>query len=168
LFFLEKTTTNNQTLSVPFPPSSPFQISETLNYDTIQSISESGHSRIPIFEDDADHIVGLLLVRDLAFLNPEDETPVRTILEYYGRQIKKVFFDTGLDEMLSSFREGKAHMAVVWKVKESSEGSDPIPQNLGIVTLEDVIEEIIQMEIDDETDVIGQCCSPAFRRPPMF
>lgn len=115
-------------------------------------ISDSGHSRIPIYFGNVDHIVGLLLVRDLAFLNPEDETPLRTILEYYGRQIIRVYADIGLDELLREFRETHVHMAVVWQVNDAPDGGDPIPKNLGIVTLEDVIEEIIQMEINDETD----------------
>jgi len=109
-----------------------------------------------VFEENADRIVGVLLVKDLAFLNPEDSTPVRTILEYYGRQIKRVYHDTGLDELLKEFREGRAHMAVVWKVDDAVVTGDPMPKNMGIVTLEDVIEEIIQMEIVDETEVVDR------------
>lgn len=137
-------------------PLTDSQISENLNFETVRRISENGHSRIPVFEEDPDHIVGLLLVKELAFLNPEDATPIRTILEYYGRTIKRVYFDIGLDELLKEFRAGHAHMAVVWKVDDAVASGDPVPKNLGIVTLEDVIEEIIQMEIVDETEILDE------------
>lgn len=54
--------------------------------------------------------------------------------------------------MLEDFKKGHSHLAVVQRV--NSEGSgDPFYEAIGIVTLEDILEEIIQSEIVDETDI---------------
>lgn len=71
---------------------------------------------------------------------------------------------------LSSVSKGKSHLAIVQRVNNEGEG-DPFYEVLGIVTLEDVIEEIIKSEILDETDLYSKyqvcvcpdlcCCQPA-------
>lgn len=53
-------------------------------------------------------------------------------------------------------RSGKSHLAIVQRVNNEGEG-DPFYEVLGIVTLEDVIEEIIKSEILDETDLYSKC-----------
>ena len=60
-----------------------------------------------------------------------------------------------LDEMLEWFKKGTSHLAVVIKVDDERDG-DPVYEAVGIVTLEDIIEEIIQCEIVDETDVYSK------------
>lgn len=56
---------------------------------------------------------------------------------------------------LSSVFKGKSHLAIVQRVNNEGEG-DPFYEVLGIVTLEDVIEEIIKSEILDETDLYSE------------
>lgn len=56
---------------------------------------------------------------------------------------------------LSFFRTGKSHLAIVQKVNNEGEG-DPFYEVLGLVTLEDVIEEIIKSEILDESDLYSK------------
>lgn len=53
-------------------------------------------------------------------------------------------------------RKGKSHLAIVQRVNNEGEG-DPFYEVMGIVTLEDVIEEIIKSEIVDETDLYSKC-----------
>eukprot|EP01095_Lingulamoeba_sp_RSL-Kostka_P008408 TRINITY_DN2804_c0_g1_i1.p2 TRINITY_DN2804_c0_g1~~TRINITY_DN2804_c0_g1_i1.p2 ORF type:complete len:476 (+),score=165.81 TRINITY_DN2804_c0_g1_i1:1639-3066(+) len=127
-------------------------INELLSKDTIAACLDEGYSRIPVFENDRSNIVGLLFVKDLAILNPEDETPVKTILPNFARNCPRVFDDTKLNEMLNEFKVGQSHFAVVQRVNNDGDG-DPFYESIGIVTLEDIIEEIIQDEIIDETDV---------------
>mmetsp|Transcript_21841 Transcript_21841/g.27860 ORF Transcript_21841/g.27860 Transcript_21841/m.27860 type:complete len:519 (-) Transcript_21841:145-1701(-) len=127
-------------------------IDSTLNMDTISSILEKGYSRIPVYEGSSDRVTGLLFVKDLALLNPEDNLPVRKILQVYGRNLPRIHADTSLAEVLAEFKRGQSHIAVVRRVNNEGEG-DPTYENIGIVTLEDVIEEILQDEIIDETDV---------------
>ncbi|XP_043090911.1 metal transporter CNNM2 isoform X1 [Puntigrus tetrazona] len=124
----------------------------TLDFNTMSEIMESGYTRIPVFEGDRSNIVDLLFVKDLAFVDPDDCTPLKTITKFYSHPLHFVFNDTKLDAMLEEFKKGKSHLAIVQRVNNEGEG-DPFYEVLGIVTLEDVIEEIIKSEILDETDL---------------
>ena len=69
-------------------------------------------------------------------------------------QVNFVYEDTPLNVMFNEFKSGeKGHMAFVQEANTSGEG-DPFYETIGLVTLEDIIEEIIQQEIVDETDVV--------------
>ncbi|XP_016405720.1 metal transporter CNNM2-like [Sinocyclocheilus rhinocerous] len=124
----------------------------TLDFNSMSEIMESGYTRIPVFEGDRSNIVDLLFVKDLAFVDPDDCTPLKTITKFYSHPLHFVFNDTKLDAMLEEFKKGKSHLAIVQRVNNEGEG-DPFYEVLGIVTLEDVIEEIIKSEILDETDL---------------
>ena len=127
-------------------------LSSVLDFRTIASIMQSGHSRIPVYDGERHNIVGLLLVKDLAFIDTDDCTPLRTVIKFYNHQVQRVYDDVHLDAMLEEFKKGHSHLAVVQRV--NSEGSgDPFYEAIGIVTLEDILEEIIQSEIVDETDI---------------
>ncbi|XP_016355765.1 metal transporter CNNM2-like isoform X2 [Sinocyclocheilus anshuiensis] len=124
----------------------------TLDFNSMSEIMESGYTRIPVFEGDRSNIVDQLFVKDLAFVDPDDCTPLKTITKFYSHPLHFVFNDTKLDAMLEEFKKGKSHLAIVQRVNNEGEG-DPFYEVLGIVTLEDVIEEIIKSEILDETDL---------------
>lgn len=130
-------------------------VNSCLDFDTIQAIIEKGYSRIPVHEaGNKKNIIALLFAKDLALLDPDDRTPVRTMISFYKHPIVKLDYDTTLDVALDHFKTGESHMAIVQRV--ISEGDlDPYYENIGIATLEDVIEEIIQMEINDETDTLS-------------
>ncbi|XP_023654696.1 metal transporter CNNM2-like isoform X2 [Paramormyrops kingsleyae] len=123
-----------------------------LDFNMMSEIMESGYTRIPVFEGDRSNIVDILFVKDLAFVDPDDSTPLKTITKFYSHPLHFVFNDTKLDAMLEEFKKGKSHLAIVQRVNNEGEG-DPFYEVLGIVTLEDVIEEIIKSEILDETDL---------------
>uniref|UniRef100_A0A3Q2YH27 Metal transporter n=1 Tax=Hippocampus comes TaxID=109280 RepID=A0A3Q2YH27_HIPCM len=124
----------------------------TLDFNTMSEIMKSGYTRIPVFEGERSNIVDLLFVKDLAFVDPDDCTPLKTITKFYSHPLHFVFNDTKLDAMLEEFKKGKSHLAIVQRVNNEGEG-DPFYEVLGIVTLEDIIEEIIKSEILDETDL---------------
>ncbi|XP_055605268.1 unextended protein-like [Uranotaenia lowii] len=124
-----------------------------LDFETITEIMKSGFSRIPVYEHDRSNIVTLLYIKDLAFVDPDDNTQLKTLSEFYQNPCHFVFEDVTLDVMFKQFKEGhKGHMAFVHRVNNEGEG-DPFYETVGLVTLEDVIEELIQAEIMDETDV---------------
>ena len=125
-------------------------VESKLNFKLIRQIFESGHSRIPVYGNDANDIVGLLFVKDLIFVDPEDETPVINFIHIFGRGVHKVWPDSQLGEVLQLFKMGRGHLALVNKLSEKGE-----THTVGLVTLEDIIEEILQDEIVDETDVFG-------------
>ncbi|KFZ63864.1 Metal transporter CNNM1, partial [Antrostomus carolinensis] len=124
-----------------------------LDFATVSEILRSGYTRIPVYEGDRrDNIVDLLFVKDLAFVDPDDCTPLQTVTRFYRRPLHCVFNDTRLDTLLEDEAKGKSHLAIVQRVNNEGEG-DPFYEVMGIVTLEDVIEEIIKSEILDETDL---------------
>lgn len=91
-----------------------------------------------------DNIVGVLFVKDMILLDPGDMTPIDTLLNFYHHPVHKVFPDTKLNEMLNTFKSGKSHLAIVHDVVNDGPG-DPYYDNIGLVTLEDVIEHMIQV-----------------------
>ncbi|KAI3372549.1 hypothetical protein L3Q82_023033 [Scortum barcoo] len=159
-----------------------------LDFNTMSEIMESGYTRIPVYEDERSNIVDILFVKDLAFVDPDDCTTLKTITKFYNHPVHFVFHDTKLDSMLEEFKKvsrpvwdletkhipvdllknreaaacssaefnvcdkGKSHLAIVQKVNNEGEG-DPFYEVIGLVTLEDVIEEIIKSEILDESDL---------------
>ncbi|XP_055917082.1 unextended protein [Eupeodes corollae] len=124
-----------------------------LDFETVSDIMKSGFSRIPVYEGHPKNIVTLLYIKDLAFVDTDDNTPLKTLCEFYQNPCHFVFEDVTLDIMFNQFKEGnKGHMAFVHRVNNEGEG-DPFYETIGLLTLEDVIEELIQSEIIDETDV---------------
>lgn len=107
----------------------------------LQIINESGYSRIPVYSQSFDNLNGILYVKDLLpFLDRPDQFKWQELLRpcYYVPQTKKV------NALLEEFLEKKIHMAIVVDEYGGTEG---------IVTLEDVLEEIVG-EISDESDEI--------------
>lgn len=110
--------------------------------DLIQVISRSGHSRLPVYEESLDKVVGIILGKDvlpLAASGRNEDFAVSQVMRepYFVPDTKSV------DDLLAEFRRMNIHMAVVL---DEFGGTD------GLVTLEDLIEEIVG-EIYDEHDV---------------
>ncbi|XP_043568970.1 metal transporter CNNM1 isoform X2 [Chiloscyllium plagiosum] len=123
-----------------------------LDFATMSEIMQSGYTRIPVYENERSNIVDILFVKDLAFVDPDDDMPLATMTKFYNHPLHFVFNDTKLDSVLEDFKKGKSHLAIVQRVNNEGEG-DPFYEVMGIVTLEDIIEEIIKSEILDETDI---------------
>lgn len=120
----------------------------TLDRATMALISNAGHSRVPIYlPNDRNNIAGVVLVKQL-ILN-QGQTPKIESLDL--RILPRVMHDLALYEMLHVFQGGSSHMAVV--VGQTDQSLPEIYHTIGIVTLEDVIEELLGMELIDETDV---------------
>ncbi|KAM9770347.1 metal transporter CNNM2 isoform 4-T4 [Menidia menidia] len=86
----------------------------TLDFNTMSEIMKSGYTRIPVFEGERSNIVDLLFVKDLAFVDPDDCTPLKTITKFYSHPLHFVFNDTKLDAMLEEFKkDGTAHRRVL-------------------------------------------------------
>ncbi|CAH0730361.1 unnamed protein product, partial [Brenthis ino] len=142
-------------------------ITSVLDFETMSEIVKSGYSRIPVYEGCRTNIVTVLFIKDLAFVDPDDNTPLRTLCQYYQNPCNFVFEDVTLDVMFRQFKEGhKGHMAFVHRINNEGEG-DPFYETIGLVTLEDVIEEMIQAEIVDETDVFMDNRSKRKRNRPQ-
>ena len=109
----------------------------------IQTITESGHSRIPIYEGDWDNVVGVVHAKDLLVIShdrPVDERAIREFMSvpYFIPETKKIA------DLLADFRRDRQQIAFV---------RDEYGTLAGLVTMEDIVEEIvgdIQDEYDDE------------------
>ncbi|RAL49430.1 hypothetical protein DM860_012863 [Cuscuta australis] len=209
----------------PISETFAIDINATLDRDMMNIILEKGHSRIPVYYEQPTNIIGLVLVKNLLTVHPEDRVHVKNVTI---RRIPRVLETMPLDDILNEFQKGHSHMAVVvrqcdkqthqtatqapnsdavaevkvdidgernplqkslkmkrsmqkWKSfpnsgSNSLKGSrskkwmkdmyadilpmdgNPLPklpeeeEVVGIITMEDVIEELLQEEIYDETD----------------
>ncbi|KAI5467764.1 hypothetical protein BGZ63DRAFT_410645 [Mariannaea sp. PMI_226] len=116
-----------------------------LDEKTMDDILSSGYSRIPIYRSGSPNdFVGMLLVKTLITYDPEDRIPVRDVP--LGA-IVETRPETSCLDIINFFQEGKSHMVLVSEHPGLDHGA------LGVVTLEDVIEELIGEEIVDESDV---------------
>ncbi|XP_023380104.1 metal transporter CNNM3 isoform X6 [Pteropus vampyrus] len=77
-----------------------------LDFGVLASIMQSGHTRIPVYEEERSNIVDMLYLKDLAFVDPEDCTPLSTITRFYNHPLHFVFNDTKLDAVLEEFKRG--------------------------------------------------------------
>ena len=111
--------------------------------EIVQIIQSKGHTRLPVYERDIDHIIGLVHAKDLlrVFVRGTNANEFR--IERLLRPINAVPEQKKVDELLHEMRLKKAHMMVV---------IDEYGGTAGIVTLEDVLEEIVG-EIRDEYDL---------------
>ena len=111
-----------------------------LDTATMKTINERGHSRIPVFSGARTNITGVLIVKSIIAADPEDSEPVTGYIKG-GLHIHRE--DKPLYEILHACQRGKSHLCIV---------KNDVDVTVGIITLEDVIEEILQDEIVDETD----------------
>ncbi|ORX44594.1 DUF21-domain-containing protein [Hesseltinella vesiculosa] len=118
---------------------------DILNEEVVDTILSHGYSRIPVHApQDPLNFVGMLLTKRLITYDPEDALPVKDL---QISTLPETGPDTSCLDILNFFQEGKSHMALVSVSPGGQNGA------LGVITLEDVIEELIGEEIVDETDV---------------
>lgn len=130
---------NTDTKQVMRPRIDIFALEEEMKFpEVIQEIKTHGHSRIPVFSENMDNVLGILYVKDLLpHIDRKNFNWMSLIREpYFVPENKK------LDDLLLEFQEKKNHLAIV---------VDEYGGTSGIVTLEDIIEEIVG-DISDEFD----------------
>ncbi|MGL1931057.1 MAG: CBS domain-containing protein [Desulfotalea sp.] len=115
--------------------------SETSPIDEIVGcVLEHGYTRIPIYQDNPDRVIGLIHVKDLLQMVTSEDR--KQCLADYLHSVTFVSEDQLIGKLLPQFQAAKAHMAMV---------TDEFGAIRGLITLEDVLEEIVG-EIDDEYD----------------
>ena len=130
---------NTDTKQVMRPRLDIFALNIEQKYsEIIVEITDNGYSRIPVFKDNVDTIVGILYVKDLLPHIDTKDFDWTTLLRepFFVPENKK------LDDLMSEFQEKKVHLAVV---------VDEYGGTSGLVSLEDIIEEIVG-DISDEFD----------------
>ena len=153
-----------------------------LSFETILDIYKSGYTRIPVYEKSRDNVVGILYAKDLILVDPSDEVEVRSILAFHEKKVIKVLDTTPLNIVFRMFKTSFVHLLVAVHLDENTDmwiqNVDKMnhtlqcPQRVvGIITLEDVLEEVIKAEIVDEsdkyTDNLQNTLVPSKRRKGM-
>ena len=116
-------------------------VNRRLTDEFFNEMAEHGHSRVPVYAGDRENIVGILFAKDL--LVEEEGIGIADTKEAFDTDILEVRGSTKLDTVLGQMLKRRLHLAIV----KSRAG-----KFLGVITLEDIIEEIIQTEIEDEDD----------------
>jgi magnesium and cobalt transporter len=109
------------------------------DYDELlHLVIATGHSRFPVYEGKRENVIGILMAKDLLKLQRSPDLNLRTLL----RPAVFVPESKGLNELLRDFRSNRNHLAIV---------IDEFGSTAGLITIEDVLEEIVG-EIEDEFD----------------
>ena len=106
--------------------------------DVLHAVIATGHSRFPVYEGTRENVIGILMAKDLLKLQRAPELNLRTLL----RPAVFVPESKGLNDLLRDFRSNRNHLAMV---------IDEFGSTAGLITIEDVLEEIVG-EIEDEFD----------------
>ena len=134
--------TNMQVRDIMIPRAQMIVIdSEESVQEALPKIIDAGHSRFPVIGDGIDDVIGILLAKDLLPLVERDSAP--PTLRQLMRPVIAVPESKRLNVLLREFRQNRNHMAIV---------IDEYGGIAGLITIEDVLEEIVG-EIEDETDV---------------
>jgi magnesium and cobalt transporter len=107
----------------------------------VAAIAEAGHSRLPVYEGSLDTIVGMIHIKDVFEILASKEAPPPTIAPLI-RQPRYVPESMGVLDLLADMRASQTHLAIVIDEYSGTEG---------LVTIEDLVEEIVG-EIEDEHD----------------
>ena len=127
---------------VMVPRSDIVAIDESAGFaDCIAAFAEHGHSRLPVYRDTLDSIIGMIHIKDVFAVLASDEQPPES-LEAFIRQPRFVPQNMSVLALLDEMRRTRTHLAIVLDEYSGTEG---------LVTIEDLVEEIVG-EIEDEHD----------------
>jgi metal transporter CNNM len=114
-----------------------FYENDTIDDELIESVKKHGHTRIPVFMEKEDKVIGVVLVKNMIGAKRG-----QGVMDYSQKAITVTDTDT-LGDVLDQFRNARQHLFIV---------TDEHENVLGIITLEDILEEVFGYEILDETD----------------
>jgi magnesium and cobalt transporter len=127
---------------VAVPRSDIIAVPETISFkELVAAFADAGHSRLPVFRESLDHVIGMIHIKDVFAILASDTKPPATIAELI-REPRYVPQAMGVLDLLAEMRTTQTHLAVVL---DEYSGTD------GIVTIEDLVEEIVG-DIEDEHD----------------
>jgi CBS domain containing-hemolysin-like protein len=116
----------------------------TADKDTVaNTFTESGYSRIPVYEGDLDNVVGILYYKDFYALAKDKNTSLEEII----KPVIYVAKTQNVNDLMKELQEKQLHMAVV---------TDEYGSTAGIVTLEDILEEIVGDIWDEHDEIIEE------------
>lgn len=136
LTFSDKTV---EEVMTPYPVIVSVGRDDLLSKDELLRLRESGHSRFPVYDEDEDNIVGMLYLRDLL----AEDLEGKSVADLMDETVYSVRPDARLDDVLNAFLKTRHHLFIV---------ADEFGGVEGLITVEDIMEEIVGREIVDEFD----------------
>lgn len=133
----EKTASDAMT---PISETFAIDINAKLDRTLMNQILEKGHSRVPVYYEEETNIIGLILVKNLLTIHPDDEVPVKSVTI---RRIPRVPETMPLYDILNEFQKGHSHMAIV--VKQCNKMNGKADDKLGDDSQRDV-----KIDVDGE------------------
>ena len=112
-----------------------------LNHELFEEVNEHGYSRYPVYSGNPSNISGILFAKDL--IVEDEDISIKDTDDAFEPGYLKAKPDENLDVVLTRMLKQKKHIAIVFNRNK---------QFVGVISLEDIIEEIIQYEIEDEDD----------------
>ncbi|CAA7266424.1 unnamed protein product [Cyclocybe aegerita] len=142
---LELNTKKVESIMTPLKDTVILAANAILDYPAVHAILQSGYSRIPVHEKcNKDAFIGILLVKKLLTYDPKRALPVSA---FPLSVLPEASPSINCFQALDYFQTGRAHLLLISRTPGKPGGA------IGVITLEDVIEEIISEEIVDETDL---------------
>ena len=127
---------------VGVPRADIIAIPETISFvELVRTFADAGHSRLPVYRESLDEVVGMIHIKDVFAILAQGEEPPATIAELI-RQPRYVPESMGVLDLLAEMRATRTHLAIVLDEYSGTEG---------LVTIEDIVEEIVG-DIEDEHD----------------
>ncbi|KAL0384352.1 UNVERIFIED_CONTAM: DUF21 domain-containing protein [Sesamum radiatum] len=139
----------------PISETFAIDINAKLDRSLMNLILEKGHSRVPVYYEQPTNIIGLVLVKNLLTIHPEDEVPVKSVTI---RRIPRVPETMPLYDILNEFQKGHSHMAVV--VRQYTRVTDKLPASPAPV---DNSVKDVRVDIDGEKNNMDKSVKP--KRP---
>lgn len=143
---------------VPIKDAFCLDVRAVYDVNLLQGVTDAGYSRLPVVDYDRDPtgeehptVIGLLHVKDLLVIDPARALPVKTLFALFGTD----FYETDGDEpvltLLRTFRRGTSQLACVKEII-STEDRDPYWKHVGIITVQDILNVIIQADMQEQDD----------------
>lgn len=117
------------------------------NVQLMHEISEMGFSRIPVYQTTRDNVIGVLLTKDLMFLTEDKARSLWGLKSLFLHQVPEISPKDSLGQTMKTFQSSNSHLAIVSQIQGDTK------RVLGVLTMEDVIEALLQQEIKDEHDL---------------
>ncbi|CAF0795370.1 unnamed protein product [Adineta ricciae] len=132
-----------------------FMIDKDRKTDTelLLEVHKHGFSRIPVYSHEKSNVIGIVKLRDFALITPEQyHLTVKHLMEFHTHPFGFTKTTDSLYNLMQEFLKSRWHIALVQELRNEEDNVDPVFITVGVITLEDVIEEMLQREIIEEAD----------------
>ncbi|CDR94106.1 conserved unknown domain containing membrane protein, putative [Babesia bigemina] len=151
---LEMSSVKAEDIMTPLQALVHIEENATVTKEVTQNIAKSGFSNIPVVTPEPDRrIVGFLVVKDLLMLDDSKSYRVNDLCATIGKPVYSVDSESTLNDILAFFKENSIHVVVVRKiVVNPATGGDPSYEHAGIITIDDVLQIMLQDYITDDAE----------------